>query len=55
MREIDVDTRSQLNAKSQVVRGTLYLAAMLVACLTFAAITGTVLENLHTRPSVASL
>lgn len=55
MQEVDLDAQSRLNARSQVVRGTIYLVAMLVVCLTFTAVTGTVLENLHTVRSVASL
>ena len=49
-----MDVESRLDARGRVVRGTLYLVAMLAVCLTFTAITGTVLENMHTV-RVASL
>jgi hypothetical protein len=48
-----VDVESRLDAKGRVVRGAIYLVAMLAVCLTFTAITETVLEDIHTGRAAA--
>lgn len=49
---MDVETR--LDAKTRIIRGMLYLAAMMAVCLTCIAVTGSILESLHTVPTETS-